>query len=111
MASFHIAVLNCLLEPRPIPMGLVPHPGGMRDNTPMFQHWGKSAKWWSAPKGRLRDRAPFQQSPRDSSVSANARSETNLNLEIRKLSRARSCSAFGVLSAFGFRSPRHAEPL
>ncbi len=53
-----------------MPVGLVPHPGGMRDNSPMFQHWGEQGKWWPVPKGRLRDRAPFQPSLRDSMISA-----------------------------------------
>src|SRR6266853_1715554 len=46
------------------------HPGGMRDNSPMFQHWGESSKWWSVPKGRQRDRGRFQSSLRDSIASA-----------------------------------------
>src|SRR3989442_14446372 len=42
----------------------------MRDNSPMFQHCGDSGNHWSVPKGRLRDRAPFQPSLRDLMTSA-----------------------------------------
>ena len=34
-----------------MPLRLVPHPGGMRDNSPMFQHWGEPGKWQSSPEG------------------------------------------------------------
>src|SRR5206468_12465261 len=29
----------------------VPHPGGMRDNSPMFQHWEERGKWRPSPEG------------------------------------------------------------
>src|SRR6266576_5144930 len=32
-------------------LGFVPHPGGMRDNSPMFQHGEEPAKWRSSPEG------------------------------------------------------------
>src|SRR5438552_15256947 len=35
----------------PMPPGSVPHPGGMRDNSPMFQHWEEPGKWRSSPEG------------------------------------------------------------
>jgi hypothetical protein len=34
-----------------MPLGFVPHPGGMRDNSPMFQHWEESGKCRSSPEG------------------------------------------------------------
>ena len=52
-----------------MPLGFVLHPGGMPDNSPMFQHWGTCGKWWSVLKGRLMERAPFQPSLRDSITS------------------------------------------
>src|SRR2546427_11380879 len=38
-------------SPDLMPLRLVPHPGGMRDNSPMFQHWGEPGKWQSSPEG------------------------------------------------------------
>src|SRR5213592_4521148 len=35
----------------PMPRGFVPHPGGMRDNSPMFQHWEERVKWRPSPEG------------------------------------------------------------
>ena len=32
-------------------LGFVSHPGGMRDNSPMFQHWEEPGKWRSSPEG------------------------------------------------------------
>ena len=34
-----------------MPLGFVPHPGGMRDNSPMFQHWEETGQWRSSPEG------------------------------------------------------------
>ncbi len=34
-------------------LGFVPHPGGMRDNSPMFQHWGEPGKWLVSPEGTV----------------------------------------------------------
>src|SRR3989442_9136555 len=42
--------------PGPMPLGFGPHPGGMRDNSPMFQHWEEPANDGPVPKGRLRRR-------------------------------------------------------
>src|SRR5438093_12718364 len=37
------------------PPGFVPHPGGMGDNSPMFQHWEQEGRWRSSPEGTAED--------------------------------------------------------
>jgi len=49
-----------------MPLGFrPPHPGGMADNSPTFQRWGREPSWAQVPKGRLKPRAIRQPSLRD----------------------------------------------
>ena len=41
------------------------HPGGMADNSPTFQCWGREFRWAQVPKGRLKPGAIRQPSLRD----------------------------------------------
>ena len=41
------------------------HPGGMADNSPTFQCWGREFRWAQVPKGRLKLCAIRQPSLRD----------------------------------------------
>src|ERR1039458_3414410 len=42
-----------------------PHPGGMAENSPTFQRWGRECRGAEVPKGRLKPRAIRQSSLRD----------------------------------------------
>jgi len=49
-----------------MPLGFdAPHPGGMAENSPTFQRWGRECRGAEVPKGRLKLRAIRQSSLRD----------------------------------------------
>src|ERR1039458_4175808 len=49
-----------------MPLGFdPPHPGGMAENSPTFQRWGRECRGAEVPKGRLKPRAIRQSSLRD----------------------------------------------
>ena len=50
----------------PMPLGFdPPHPGGMTENSPTFQRWGREFRGAQVPKGRLKPCAIRQPSLRD----------------------------------------------
>src|ERR1035437_9213690 len=49
-----------------MPLGFdLSHPGGMAENSPTFQRWGREFRWAQVPKGRLKPCAIRQPSLRD----------------------------------------------